>query len=131
MGELVAAICHSACRPLIIVCSVLILLGLIQKVATDIDFFFLVIVLALIHWVLDTDLSSYFSPLPLYCYSFPKARTMQHSTNTRAHAIVRPGMNLWSSPLCGCDATSLVEYMGSVPAKFDIISGIVNCADLQ
>ena len=42
----------------------------IVDIRIDIYGFLLVIILALIHWVPDTDLSSYFSPLPLYCYLF-------------------------------------------------------------
>ena len=67
---------------------------------------------------------------------------MQHSASTHAHATVRPGMNLWTSRevgygshcfllynVVGCEATSLVEYVGSVLFKTGIISGIIYCVD--
>ena len=63
---------------------------------------------------------------------------MQHSASTHAHATVRPGINLWTSPevgygshcfllynVVGCEATSLVEYVGSVLFKIVVVTGMV------
>ena len=103
-------------------------INLIQKVATDFGFFF--IVLALIHWAFDTHwIISHFTSTLLLFFSDDTDDAAQFQYSCTCN---RPAGNEFVVATCsGRGATSLVEYMGSVPAKTDIIPGIVYCVDLQ
>ena len=116
-GWPVAASCHDTCHQLD------------PKGCYGLWFFF-TIILALIHWALDTHWIIFlFTSTLLLFFSEDTDDAAQYQYSCTCN---RPAGNEFVVATCsGCGATSLVEYMGSVPAKFDIVAEIVESADLR